>query len=225
MKGIIFDFDGLIFDTETPLYEAYQHIFKGFNAELPLEKFAQIVGTGLDVFHPYRYLEEQIGQSVLDEELDLKLEKHRLEVLEKADLRKGVREYLDQAKQQGLKIALASSSERSWIDKWLTHHKIDHYFSIIRTKDDVHKVKPDPELYEQAVKGLGLKKDDVFVFEDSLNGLTAARRAGLSCVIVPNRITSHLPFEDYQYRLNSMADMELVELIKYIKENQHSQTN
>ncbi|MDV2685192.1 HAD family hydrolase [Alkalihalophilus lindianensis] len=223
MKGIIFDFDGLIFDTETPLYEAYQQLFKEYNAELPLEKFAQIVGTGLDEFHPYRYLEELIGQPVLDEDLDLKIEEYRMEVLGDADLRKGVRDYLDQAKQLELKIALASSSERSWIDRWLAHHKIDHYFSIIRTKDDVHKIKPDPELYEQAVKGLGLKKEDVLVFEDSLNGLTAARRAGLSCVIVPNPITSQLPFEDYQYRLTSMEDIGLVELIRNLNDNQHIQ--
>ncbi|WP_017729355.1 HAD family hydrolase [Halalkalibacterium ligniniphilum] len=217
MKGIIFDFDGLILDTETPWYDAYKHVYKAHGHELPLPIYAKTIGTTLDAFHPFRYLEEISGRKLNDHELTKQITQHHASSMEKMDLRPGVRKYLQDAKSEGLKVGLASSSERKWIDRWLSKYQLHSFFDTIWTSDEVMNVKPDPELYEKAQHALGLNKEDVVVFEDSLNGLIAAKRAGLTCVIVPNPVTAHLPFEEHDYQLSSMEEIPLINLLQKLK--------
>lgn len=133
-------------------------------------------------------------------------------------LREGVEDYLLAAKEAGLKIGLASSSKRSWVESYLTQLGILSYFEVIKTRDDVTTVKPDPELYLQAVHALGISAKEAIAFEDSLNGLKAARAAGLKCVIFPNPVTSHLAFEDYSLRFSSMAERSLIDLLAEIND-------
>ncbi|KAF6602372.1 HAD-IA family hydrolase, partial [Bacillus sp. EKM417B] len=77
-------------------------------------------------------------------------------------------------------------------------------FEVIQTADDVEEVKPNPELYLKAAEHLGVEPSECLAFEDSVNGSIAAKRAGMKCVIVPNKVTSALLFEEYDHRLESM---------------------
>lgn len=218
IRAVVFDFDGLIIDTESAWYEALSEICQEYKVTLPLEKWALCVGTSHDVFDPYHYLLEQMQEPIIDRTSLVAYagEKHA-QIMKNIGLRPGVVEYLQTAKEHGLKIGLASSSNRKWIDEYLSRFELQHYFSCIRTSDDVEKVKPDPELYIQALKGLGVSPSSAVAFEDSPNGARAARAAGMYCVIVPNPITATLSFDHVHLRLNSMADKGLIEVLSSLE--------
>lgn len=214
IKAIIFDFDGLIVDTESVWYEAYRDVLLEYELELSLEKFSEVIGTHDTVL--YSYIQENLKKPVENEQIEkLALELFHKKMVQPV-LREHVEEYLLAAKKSGLKIGLASSSSRKWVEGYLKRLNIFQYFDVIKTRDDVSNVKPDPELYNKAIDALGIQSSEAIAFEDSLNGLKAARKAGLKCVIVPNSVTANLPFEDFSIRLSSMKDMTLKELLQEI---------
>lgn len=216
IKAIIFDFDGLILDTETHEYEVLQEIFKEQGSELPMSVWGKVIGTASD-FNPFAYLEEQIGRSVNHEHLT-HLQKEKFEKRISAEAaRPGVEAYLMAAKELGLKIGLASSSSYEWVSSYLESLNLIAYFECIRTSNHVQFVKPDPALYIEAAKCLGVKPGECLAFEDSVNGALAAKKAGMFCTIVPNSVTSHLEFGDVDHRLKSMAEMELEKVISLIE--------
>ncbi|WP_236838773.1 HAD family hydrolase [Caldalkalibacillus salinus] len=218
IKGVIFDFDGLILDTETAWYHAFDHVFAKYNQTLPLEKYLQVVGTTFDAFHPDDYLQELIGER-LDKAILFQQRKEKYEqIMLEQDLRPGVREYLSEAKRMGLKIGLASSSEREWVEHYLRAHHIYDYFETINTSDDVEHVKPDPALYLRALDKLGIKGEEAIAFEDSGHGAHAAVSAGIHCVWVPNTITTHRPPEkEVSLTLHSMADKSFSDVIQAVQ--------
>ncbi len=134
-------------------------------------------------------------------------------------LRDGVRSYLEEAEKQGLKIGLASSSSRDWVESYLKKFEIYDYFHVIKTKENVKKVKPDPSLYIKALEALSVTPEESIAFEDSLNGSMAAIAAGIRCVIVPNPVTEHLPFEHYHLLLSSMAEKSLSHILGDLHQN------
>ncbi|MFC3771891.1 HAD family hydrolase [Paenibacillus sp. GCM10012303] len=214
IRAIVFDFDGLILDTETNEFRAYQDVYRHHGAELPLEVWSGVIGTDMtDVFDPYKYLEDQTGKLVDRDTFSRMRRELFLQRMETEQLRPGVISVLDQAAQLGLSVGLASSSSRIWVTGYLTKFGLLDRFSCIRTKDDVKKVKPDPELYVQAVGCLGVQPGEAIAFEDSANGALAAHRAGLHCVIVPNPVTEALLFGEHRKRLTTMEGLDLAGLI------------
>jgi putative hydrolase of the HAD superfamily len=216
IKAVIFDFDGLIIDTETIWYEAYKDALFQHEVNLTIEQFALVIGTDDTVLD--KYILDNIKESSTISEIRELASKLFHEKIGQPILRDGVEEYLIAAKESGLKIGLASSSKRDWVEKYLTQLHILPYFEVIKTRDDVTTVKPDPELYLQAINALGVHPDEAIAFEDSLNGLKAARSAGLKCVIFPNPVTTNLPFEDHSLRLSSMAERPLEHILKELSE-------
>lgn len=212
MNAIIFDFDGLIVDTESIWYEAFRLVFQRYDYELTIDEFALCIGTSDDVL--FDHLKKKI--SFTKESVIKEAEGIYRDQLQHVKLRDGVLEYLGTAKKLGLKIGLASSSNRNWVESFLNRFGIMNYFDVIKTSDDVANIKPDPELYVAAIEGLKSAPEETIAFEDSKNGLMAALAAGLSVVVVPNQVTSHLDFEGHRLRLDSMADMQLQELIQAI---------
>ncbi|MEI4770836.1 HAD family hydrolase [Psychrobacillus sp. FJAT-51614] len=216
IKGIIFDFDGLIVDTETVWYVAFKEtLFDRHAVELGLAGYANCIGTGNDVL--YKYFRELAGQSVDCEQLERDAYIKYKDKMKVPVLREGVKEYLEEAKSHNLIIGLASSSSKEWVTAYLEQLHIIEYFDVINTRDDVTKVKPDPELYLKTLKDCGLLPKEAIAFEDSLNGLTAAKKAGIRCVIVPNEVTSNLPFTNHDYHLNSMKQETLEEVMKKVE--------
>ncbi|WP_338780528.1 HAD family hydrolase [Metabacillus sp. FJAT-52054] len=218
-KAIVFDFDGLILDTETLHYEVLQEMFKEQGSSLPLELWVQGVGTQSG-FRPFTYLEEQLKKSVDHSALQQDRENRFNERISKELARPGVEEYLAAAKELGYKIGLASSSNYKWVSTHLKNIGLFEYFECIRTSDDVEEVKPNPDLYLKAAECLGVKPEECIAFEDSVHGSAAAKRAGMACVIVPNKITGGLEFGEMDHRLESMAELEfklLVENLESIK--------
>lgn len=218
IQAVVFDFDGLIVDTEVQWYNAVREIYAEYGADFTLEIFGSIVGTHSGPDFIERKLEELIGRPVDRPAVKAAYQARQRELSKGQRPRPGVEDYICAAKDLGLKIGLASSSHRDWIDRHLEELGLRHHFVHIRTADDVEKVKPDPALYLRVLEDLGVEPQHAIAFEDSPNGALAAHRAGMNVVIVPNLVTSPLPFGEHHLRLTSMAEMELEKVIERIEE-------
>jgi HAD superfamily hydrolase (TIGR01509 family) len=186
IKAVIFDFDGTILDTETPEFTHWQALYRQHDRELHLHDWQRGIGTW-DAFDPWLGLPESVQQDRHATHERLRTDIHH--TIQQSDLRPGVRAVLDAIRPAGLRLALATSSDRTWVTRWLHQHGLYDHFETLATRDDVTRVKPDPELYTLAVHNLGLKPHQCLAVEDSLNGATAAAAAGLHVVVVPNDVT------------------------------------
>jgi HAD superfamily hydrolase (TIGR01509 family) len=214
IKALIFDFDGLIVDTELPDYESWQRVYAGHGVDLPVEKWGQIVGgTAASDFDPHSYLEELTGLGLDREDVWLSRRKQYLDGIAEQPILPGVLSYLDDAERMGLKIGVASSSPENWVRGHLARLGIYQRFHAIKTADDVKRTKPDPELYVAVVKDLGVSGRESVAFEDSPNGIKAAKEAGLFCVAVPNPLTAQLPLGNPDLQLTSLEEMRLGDLL------------
>lgn len=222
MDALIFDFDGLILDTEVSELQSWREIYAEFNADLPLEQWAICIGSGLASFDPCAYLESQIGHPVERKDILARRRKRRLELLAAEVLLPGVETYLHAAKRLGLKIGLASSSSRDWVYGHLSRLDILASFNSIKCGDEVTHKKPDPELYLSVLSALDVHAEHAIALEDSPNGVLAAQRAGIFCVAIPNPVTSQLDLAHADLRLPSLALMPLEELIAEVEKRRNT---
>ncbi|WNR44512.1 HAD family hydrolase [Paenibacillus roseipurpureus] len=212
IKAVIFDFDGTILDTETAWYEAFREAYLEHEVELTLEMYGQCIGTSLHVFDPYAYIVEKKGLDAQQFRQDVHARHDKK--MDQERIRPGVLAYLEEAARLGLRIGLASSSKRSWIDKYLSQLGVGYYFEAIRTAEDVSMVKPHPELYELAMRDLGVQPAEALAIEDSPNGARAAVAAGMHVIVTPNPVTRALIFDGEPRVFGSLAELSLAELIE-----------
>jgi HAD superfamily hydrolase (TIGR01509 family) len=213
IKALIFDFDGLILETETPIFQSWQEIYQVYGCELMLEEWLANVGTAEEQFDPFTSLEQRSGQPIDRLQTLIRRQRRELELIEHQRVLPGVREYLESARRLGLRVGLASSSSCDWVVGHLERLGLIGYFDAIAASDDVALTKPDPALYRTAVEWLGVAPREAVAFEDSRNGLIAAKRAGLYCVVIPNTLTHRLDLDDADIRLGSLEEMPLAELL------------
>ncbi len=216
MKLIVFDFDGLILDTEVPVYDAWQELYGEHGHALPFETWAQCIGTS-DTFDPCVDLAERVGRA-LDAAALRRRHRARTDALI-ADQRvlPGVVERLEEARAMGLALAVASSSSRAWVEGHLERLGLFDHFNALRCAGDVPRVKPDPALYRAVLEVTGVCAADAVALEDSPNGVLAAKRAGLACVAVPNALTARLDLSAADLRLTSLADVTLTALLARLR--------
>lgn len=207
IKALIFDFDGTIIDTESVWYRTFQEAFESYGVALPVEMYAPCIGTGHDAFNPFEYLVTDLHLPIDLPSFRQSVSRRHTELMEHEAVRPGILEYLQRARAEGLKVGLASSSSRAWIDRFTEKLKIRSYFHCVRTADDVERVKPDPALYLQTLECLGVSGSDAVAIEDSPNGARAAKAAGLYCLVVPSLVTRDLEFGPVDRRLASLADL------------------
>jgi putative hydrolase of the HAD superfamily len=211
IKAVIFDFDGTIIDTETIYFHVYEELLKEkFNIELPLEEFAKSIGTTDEAF--FQYIEGQTGIKIDENEINQLANERFLAKRGILEVREGVVEKLEEAKELRLRIGLASSSSREWVEGFLRQFELWDYFSVIKTREDVVKVKPDPALYLRALEALGVEPQEALAIEDSHNGALAAIEAGMKCVVIPNQVTSFLNFHEKTIRSESFAEFSFKEI-------------
>lgn len=208
VKALIFDFDGLIVDSESPGFQAWSELYASHGCSLPFEKYAACIGT-LDGFDLQGYLEHQSGQSFSRAELEEACNRRWLELMRAQPLLPGVAACVTGAKARGLKLAIASSSTQTWVTHNLKKFALLDQFDAICTRDHVAAVKPDPALYQLALERLDVTADETIAFEDSPNGILAAKRAGIYCVAVPNELTKDLALSLADHRLRSLEEFNL----------------
>ena len=211
---LVFDFDGLIMDSESPVYQAWLEIFEAHDAELPLDVWIDCVGRAKGFFDPHAYLESQTGEKFDRAEMKKAKRARFAEMIEGSKALPGVEQYFADAKKLGLKLGLASSGSRDWAEGQLKRLGLFDVFDCVRTRETVEHAKPEPDLFLSALEGLGASPAEAIAFEDSPNGIESAKRAGLFCVAVTNPITQAQDVSKADLRLDSLADMPLAELLK-----------
>ena len=218
IKALIFDFDGLILDTEWPEYQNWQEIYRAHGTELPIEMWAHAVGGGFtEEFEPFAYLERLIGKAVDRETLHAEKRQRDADLIAIQPVLPGIESMLRDAKRLGLKTAIASSSSFAWVGGHVERLGLLNFFDVFRTRDDVTNIKPDPELFLAACDALKVTSDEAIVFEDSPNGVLAAHRAGIFVVAVPNPVTAQMVIEAPDFLINSLADLSLETLIAQMR--------
>lgn len=215
MRALIFDFDGLIVDTELPDYLSWQEVYRSYGVELSLDHWCTIVGGNAESdFEPHEYLEALIQKQVDREQIWVRRRKSYLEHLETQPILPGVLSLLDGAREYGLKLAVASSSPENWVVGHLTRLGLLDYFDAVVTADDVELTKPDPGLFLLAADKIGVKPNEVIVLEDSSNGVKGAKRAGMFVVVVPNEITRKTDLSLADLRLEALDTIDLETLLE-----------
>ncbi len=219
IKALIFDFDGLILDTESPEVEAWQEIYAEYGQEFPLQRWIrEVVGALASNFDPAVHLAGLTGepldlQALHDRELAFRLERQAV-----APALPGVEDYLKEAHRLGLRLVIASSSKHEWVEGYLRRLGYLDYFEKIIAREDVKHVKPEPDLFLAVLTALDIAAPEALVFEDSPNGVLAARRAGLRVVAVPNPITAQMKIEGAAMVLQSLAELPLQDLLRRLGE-------
>lgn len=216
IRGIIFDFDGLILDTETPIFQSWKEIFEQHGCTFTLKMWADCIGRAPDLYDRCDLLETCAGRPVEREEIHRVQRKREAELIDAQALLPGVGQFLEEAKQLDLKRAIASSSSREWVFRYLKRFDLVETFEVIRCADDVDQAKPAPDLYIAALEALALQADEVIALEDSPNGVTAAKRAGIFCVVVPNTLTSQLSLDHADLRISTLDEMQLARLLEIV---------
>jgi len=209
----VFDFDGLILDTEEPIYRSWLEVYQAHGEDLPFERWVQIVGSTTAGFHPQHHLEERLGKPLPREVLDRRVGRRTEMILANAVL-PGVLHHLDAARERGLKLGVASSSTGDWVRGHLARLGILDSFDCLRCRDDVAHAKPEPDLYLSVLDCLGVAAREAIAIEDSPNGIAAAKRAGMRCVAIPNSITARLDLSHADLTLTSLADVTLLQLLE-----------
>ena len=210
IRALIFDFDGLILDTETPILDAWASLHQEAGLPYSPECAAKIVGHVDVAFDPWVAFGEQADRVELES-------RHKLRTRERVHqqpILPGVESYFKHARAQGLKLAIASNSPHVWVDKHLERLGLLSLFEVIKCRDDVARGKPEPDVYQAVLHELGLNPNEAIAFEDSEAGSLAAKRAGLWSVAVPNPSTLQHDFSHVDLRLSSLADQPLDELLQ-----------
>ncbi|MCL1630737.1 HAD family hydrolase [Sporolactobacillus sp. CPB3-1] len=222
IKAIVFDFDGVILDSERIMYLVTQNLFHRYKVELPLSIWSQAIGTQHG-FDSISYLEEhaqvKIDRKAFREERNALFNR----LVDEEEVLPGVRSILEQAKALGMKIGLATSSRGDWPRRHLKRFGLSDYFMSIKSWDDVQRVKPDPALYLQSLESLDVAPKEAIAIEDSFNGSLAAKRAGMYCIVVPNAVTKQMPFGHVDGCFNSLQDVSLDKLIRYFSSELRAQ--
>ena len=213
IRALILDFDGLILDTESPMRTSWLEIFEEHGLIVSEEQWALLLGASADPPEAYDLLEEHLGEQVDRIALHDRRMLRELHLLESEIVLPGVRELVSDARSAGLGLAVASSSERTWVDGLLKQHDLIEPFDVIVCAEDVAHTKPFPDLFLKALERLKVQPNEAIVFEDSRHGMKAAIAAGIFCVVVPNKITRCLTFEESDLVVSSITDYSLQEYV------------
>lgn len=211
-RGIIFDFDGVLVDTEWAIFSSWVELFAREGQVLTVQDYAPCLGAGYSRWNPALYLEQLTGKSY-DWEQENAARQARIEAeLSNSRFMPGAAELLAWCHAQGIGLTVASSSSRRWVGGWLERLDAMRYFPRIFCRTDGYAVKPDPALFLAAQAQLGLPAEECLVVEDSENGIRAAKNAGIPCVAIPNRLTALCDLSGADAHASSLS--ELLERLK-----------
>jgi HAD superfamily hydrolase (TIGR01509 family) len=211
VRALVFDYDGLIVDSETPEYESWRFVFEAHGQRLAVEDWARVVG-GAAFVDMRRELEGRLGRSIRDWE---RHEARRVEycraLFEKQELLPGVRRLFEEGRRRGWALGVASNSPSAWVLHGLRRFGLETYVGALRALDTARRPKPHPDPYLEVLAELGGIAARSFAFEDSAPGVAAARAAGLTVVAVPNRLTRHHDLGAAHHVLESLEQFQLPE--------------
>ncbi len=207
LNALVFDFDGLIADTETAEFETWSEEFVFHGVSLSLHEWIKCVGTGPSAWDAFDHLQSLVGGG-LDRDSVLVRRRERFALVRgEIGVMPGVVKLLDDALVAGLPVAVASSSTGDWVGGFLRDFGLTERFVTIVTREHVASPKPAPDLYVEACRRLCVSPSRALALEDSTNGVTAARAAGMPCLAVPNKITTSFDFTHATARVETLEGM------------------
>lgn len=208
LRALVFDFDGLILDTEWPELVSITEAFAAHGHEVGIDWFRSRVGTLSGDW--VDDLEAAIGRTVdRDEVRASRLARHHA-LIDAEDVLPGIVDLIEAAHAAGLPLAVASSSKVAWLDRHLSRLGLHGRFDALVGRDVVGDVpKPAPDVYLAAVAALGVAPAEAVALEDSPHGVAAATAAGLTCVAIPNRITAGGDFSAADLVVDSASALTL----------------
>lgn len=213
LKAVIFDFDGVIVDTETQWYEIYRNWLKTeYQYDLNIKDYLICVGSDNEKL--FEFFRTVLGPNVNGEEFERSAEEEFIRRSNTLPPMKGVEALIKEAKRQGLKLGIATSASKKKPVSHLKRLGLLEYFDAFSTADICRNVKPAPDLFLKAAELLKVKPEECLAVEDSGNGLISARRAGMRCLLVPNKITRYCKFEPCYRRVESLEEVNLEEIKK-----------
>jgi HAD superfamily hydrolase (TIGR01509 family) len=212
INAIIFDFDGLILDTELPDYESWCAKYQELGTELPFALWATYVGVAQGAFDPYADLEQRLGHPIDRAAVRATRRAHYLELVRAQALLPGVLARLDEAERLGHKLAVASSSSREWVEGHLRERGLLARFQALCCAGGALRAKPNPDVYLAALAALGVEATEALALEDSANGVAAAKAAGLRCIVVPNAVTRQLDLSQADQQVATLEELSFAAL-------------
>lgn len=193
-RAVLFDFDGVLVDTEWAIYQAWLRTFQAHGHDLPLALYTRCIGSDFETWSPKTHLEDLSGLAFDWHDLDLRRQEEIVRDLSDEGVMPGVPALLQRLEDRGIRRAVVSSSSHHWVDGWLGKLGFFDRFETVVCRGDAPRIKPAPDLYLEAASRLGLEPARCLVIEDSLNGAKAATAAGMTVWAVPNRVTAGLDF-------------------------------
>lgn len=210
LAAVVFDFDGLLADTETPIYDATAAVFAELGHDLSVEDWAAVIGlAGDEWFVP---LQDRLGVVLDWDDVDARQTARLAADPVIPDLQPGVVDLLDELDARGIPYGVASSSPRSWVGGHLDRLGVLDRFATLATVDRTGIGKPAPDLYLLACADLGVDPSAAVALEDAAPGIASARAAGLVVVAVPSAITRHTDLSAADHTVASIADVSVDDL-------------
>jgi len=214
VRALIFDFDGLILETETPAYQAWVEVYRELGHELPKALWLDYIGREGGWFDALEYLEGLAGPQPDRDAITRRRDDRKTELVMAVAETAGLRDLLTEARTRGLRLAVCSSSTPKWVLGHLDRLGLRDFFEHVQCRDRPDlRAKPAPDLYLAACAGLGVRPDEAIAFEDSRNGMLAAQAAGMRCVVVPNELTIAMDLDGADHRFESLSAISLRELL------------
>jgi HAD superfamily hydrolase (TIGR01509 family) len=209
LRALIFDFDGLIVDTETALIDSYAAVHAAHGLAFNRNRFIHAVGHADYAFDAWSAFGRLAPRATLEQE------RHAIaaELRRRQPVLPGVTALIAAARARSFHIGLASNSDHAWVESHLEERGLRAEFDFIACREDVPSPKPEPDLYRHVLQRFGLRGSEAVAFEDSHTGTLAAKRANLFVVSVPNASTAHHDFSITDLRVNSLDEITLDALI------------
>lgn len=208
MNALIFDFDGLIVDSELPEFLCWQRVYRAHGQRLEIEDWSHVIG-GADVIDMEAELDKLVGRSLDWAKLDAERLEHHHELMSQQELLPGVQALFEQGAREGWRIGVASNSSVDWVSRGLKRYGLAPLVGALRGRDTASRPKPHPAPYLEVLEDLGAKAAGSFGFEDSATGVRAAKAAGLHVVAVPNPLTRTHDLSEAHQILQSLERFEL----------------
>ena len=186
IRAVIFDWDGTLADTRNAVVQSFQRVLKKAGCVVSYSFIERRMGIGTKntieeaLKECNRRLDDKTLERLVAEKVNIQTSLYKI-----VNLFEGAAELLEEL-QGRIKIALATMSGRKVVNKLLPEKRIERYFDVVVTADEVSETKPDPEVFLVSAAKLGVDPIDCVVVEDSVFGVRAAKAAEMKCIAVPS---------------------------------------